>query len=135
MTTTPPSASMTRNRTEILTQLRLAGSFQTAQDVHAALRQRGLGMGLATVYRNLAALAQAGEVDSVLAASGETRYRSCSAEHHHHLVCKRCGLTVEVSLDALESWCRTTASEHGFRDIEHSLEIVGTCHACAATAR
>lgn len=122
---------MTRNRTEILGLLRHAGSFQTAQDVHAALKQRGLGIGLATVYRNLAALAQLGEIDSVVSTSGETRYRSCSSDHHHHLVCRSCGRTVEVALEALESWCRATATEHGFRDVEHSLEVVGTCADCA----
>jgi Fur family ferric uptake transcriptional regulator len=134
MTVPAAVAAMTRNRTEILALLRQAGSFQTAQDVHGALRQRGLSIGLATVYRNLAALAHMGEVDAVVGASGETRYRSCSAEHHHHLVCRGCGRTVEVALDALESWCRTTAAAHGFHDVEHSLEIVGTCADCAARA-
>lgn len=130
-----PTAAMTRNRTEILALLRRSGSFQTAQDVHGAMRQRGSAIGLATVYRNLAALVQLGEVDCVVSANGESRYRSCSPEHHHHLVCRSCGHTVEVALDALESWCRATASAHGFSDIEHSLEVVGTCRDCASASR
>ncbi len=125
------SPQLTRNAGEILQLLRATRSFHTAQEVHASLRQQGRAIGLATVYRNLAALTRHGEVDSVVSASGETRYRSCSAGHHHHLVCRVCGVTVEVQLDAIEAWCRSTAETHGFRDIAHSVEILGTCPDCA----
>ena len=72
--------------------------FRSAQQIHAALESEGTKVGLATVYRNLTAMAESGEVDQVRNAEGETLYRCChEPEHHHHIVCRSCGHTVEVS--------------------------------------
>src|SRR5579884_1235733 len=71
--------------------------FRSAQDLYAELRQGGLKIGLTTVYRHLQALAESGAVDTVRAEDGEAVYRRCGTPtHHHHLVCRRCGRTVEV---------------------------------------
>lgn len=120
----------TRQRTEIVELLRADGGFRTAQEIHLSLKAHGSAVGLATIYRNLAALAQAGDVDCIVRDNGETKYRHCSPEHHHHLLCRSCGKTVEVHAETFEAWCQRTASDHGFRDIEHSVEIVGTCNDC-----
>lgn len=121
----------TKQRAEIVAMLRGADTFQTAQEIHTALKRAGNAIGLATVYRNLAALTQSGEVDCVIRENGETRYRHCSPEHHHHLLCRNCGKTVEVQQETFEAWCRATAEAHGFHDIAHTVEIVGTCNDCA----
>lgn len=121
----------TKQRSQIISLLRENGTFQTAQEIHTALRAAGNSVGLATVYRNLAALAQNGEVDCIVRDNGETKYRHCSPEHHHHLLCRACGRTVEVQAEQFEAWCRKTAGAHGFRDIAHTVEIVGTCSDCA----
>ena len=63
---------------------------------------------------------------------GEAVYRRCSDTHHHHLVCRVCGRTVEVEGPAVERWAQTVAHENGFVDAAHTVEIVGTCAACAA---
>jgi Fur family ferric uptake transcriptional regulator len=62
---------------------------------------------------------------------GETLYRRCSVGHHHHLVCRGCGRAVEVDGPAVERWADRVAAEHGFADVSHTLEIVGTCAECA----
>jgi Fur family ferric uptake transcriptional regulator len=63
---------------------------------------------------------------------GEQLYRRCGREqHHHHLVCRSCGRTVEVAGPAVERWAERQAAEHGFTDVAHTLEIFGTCAACA----
>ena len=62
---------------------------------------------------------------------GEAAYRRCSPQHHHHLLCRSCGLTVEVADPPVERWAAKIAAEHGFRDVQHSLEVFGTCEACA----
>lgn len=67
-------------------------------------------------------------------ADGEAVYRRCSSGHHHHLVCRHCGATVEVEGPAVERWANAVAAEHGFSDIAHTLEIFGTCADCAAKA-
>ena len=58
---------------------------------------------------------------------GEAIYRRCSDTHHHHLVCRACGATVEVEGPAVERWTDAIAAEHGFADVSHTLEIFGTC--------
>jgi Fur family ferric uptake transcriptional regulator len=83
------------------------------------------------VYNQLRALADAGEVDTLRTSDGETLYRRCGTGHHHHLVCRDCGGTVEVEGPEVERWADRVAGRHGFVDIAHTVEIVGTCSACA----
>ena len=75
--------------------------FISAQALHSELRDAGSPIGLATVYRALADLAVEGEADS-LQAEGESLYRACTpGQHHHHLICRKCGLAVEIEAVAL----------------------------------
>jgi Fur family ferric uptake transcriptional regulator len=111
----------------------LAGSdrFRSAQDLHAELRARGENVGLTTIYGQLRALAEAGQVDALRGDDGETRYRRCAkGHHHHHLVCRRCGRTVEIEGPEVEHWAATVAAEHGFSDVSHTVEVTGICGAC-----
>lgn len=104
----------------------------TAQELHIVLREKGHGVGLATVYRTLQTLADDGAVDVLRLAGGESAYRRCSDEsHHHHLVCRSCGATVEVAGPAVERWTRRVADENGYTEVSHTLEIFGTCPRCA----
>jgi Fur family ferric uptake transcriptional regulator len=121
----------TRQRSMIAALLGESAGFRTAQDLHQALRARGEHTGLATVYRALHALAGAGEVDVVRTARGEMLYRRCGSGHHHHLICRRCGRAVEVTSPGLQRWITRIAAEHGYRGIEHIVEITGICPVCA----
>ena len=106
--------------------------FTSAQDLHARLKAGGERIGLATVYSQLRSLASAGEIDSVRADSGETLYRRCgSPVHHHHLVCRGCGRTVELDAPDLEALAHRLGEEHGFSDLDHVVEITGLCAACS----
>ena len=87
-------------------------------------------VGLATVYRNLQAMAADGEIDMLRTDEGEAVYRACSTGHHHHLVCRVCGRTVEVEGPTVEAWANKVSAEHGFTDVHHTLEIFGTCADC-----
>ena len=81
--------------------------FRSAQEIHEELRRTGEGIGLTTVYRTLQTLADGGEVDVLRTGTGEAVYRRCAtADHHHHLVCRRCGRTVEIEGPDVESWAR-----------------------------
>jgi Fur family ferric uptake transcriptional regulator len=104
--------------------------FRSAQDIHELVRRRGEAVGLSTVYRTLQAMADAGEIDVLRGDDGEARYRRCSSGHHHHLVCRDCGRTVEVEGPTVERWADRVAAEHGFADVSHTLEIFGRCNAC-----
>jgi Fur family ferric uptake transcriptional regulator len=105
--------------------------FVSAQALHAALRESGSPIGLATVYRALADLATEGDADS-LQQEGESLYRACTpGSHHHHLICRSCGLTVEIEADAVESWARAVAAEHGFTQPSHIVDVFGLCADCS----
>ncbi len=129
MTAALPRA--TRQRSAVLAELDTADDFVSAQDLHARLRAHQRAVGLSTVYRTLQSLAATGEVDVLLSTDGEALYRSCSAGHHHHLVCRECGRTVEVRNAAVERWAAAVAEQHGFTDVSHTLEVFGVCPACA----
>jgi Fur family transcriptional regulator, ferric uptake regulator len=123
----------TRQRSAIELAMRDVQSFLSAQELHALLRRRGAAVGLTTVYRNLQAMAERGEVDVVRRADGEALYRRCLTEdHHHHLVCRGCGFSVEIENDDVERWTKNAARRHGFSDVSHDLELFGLCRACSA---
>lgn len=126
-----PAVRSTRQKAAITAALNEADSFLTAQDLHEMLRRRGDRIGLATVYRGLQALAEAGKVDALRTPEGEVAYRRCSQGHHHHLVCRVCARAVEVDGPAVERWADKVAAEHGFTDVSHTLEIFGLCATCA----
>ena len=71
--------------------------------------------------------------DVLRTAEGEAIYRRCEAQHHHHhLVCRVCGTTVEVQAEPVERWASKIAAEHGFSDIHHTVEVFGVCADCRA---
>jgi Fur family transcriptional regulator, ferric uptake regulator len=110
---------------------RLPG-FCSAQQIHAELRQRGEHIGLTTVYRHLQVLSEDGRVDTIRDASGETLYRKCRSDaHHHHLTCRNCGRSVEVEGRAVEHWAEQVAREAGFSDVGHTVELFGLCPQCS----
>lgn len=121
----------TRQRAALADLLTQTDDFLSAQQLHDLLAARSERVGLTTVYRNLQALVDAGQVDAIWDGSGETRYRHCSDSHHHHLVCRQCGTTVEVQAEPVERWASAIAAEHGFSGITHTVEIFGTCPNCA----
>ena len=121
----------TRQRADILALLREVDGARSAQQLYLMLRERDVKVGLTTVYRTLQMLVDAGEADTTRLPGGEQLFRLCSRSHHHHLVCRGCGRTAEVAGPAVERWADRVAAEHGFTDVGHTVEIFGTCAACA----
>jgi Fur family ferric uptake transcriptional regulator len=108
--------------------------FLSAQSLHSQLRTAGSPIGLATVYRALADLAVEGEADS-LQQEGESLYRACTpGQHHHHLICRNCGLTVEIEADEVERWAKSIAAQNGFTQANHVVDVFGLCANCTALA-
>jgi Fur family transcriptional regulator, ferric uptake regulator len=128
---TQPAVRATRQRAAVSALLDKIDDFRSAQDLHDELRRRGEGIGLTTVYRTLQQMAAAGVVDTLRTDTGESVYRRCSEAHHHHLVCRACGSTVEVVGREVEKWASDVARKHGFADVSHTIEIFGVCGACA----
>jgi Fur family ferric uptake transcriptional regulator len=132
----------TRQGAAVEAALAQADGFRSAQDLHAEIRRRGEAVGLTTVYRHLTTLADNGPVDTVQNGDGESVYRLCRSDRHHHhvvcrrcgahVVCRRCGASVEVDDPAVEAWAEQVAAAAGYTDVSHTLEVFGTCAPCGA---
>ncbi len=104
--------------------------FVSAQQLHTALEHGGDRVGLATVYRQLNALAGSGEADTITV-DGELLYKACGrGAHHHHLVCERCGRSDEIDPPS-EEWIQRAAAARGYTVTRHVFEVFGLCPACA----
>jgi Fur family transcriptional regulator, ferric uptake regulator len=123
----------TKQRTAVIDSLQRHDDFRSSQEIHDELRHAGTSVGLSTVYRTLQALAEVGEVDVIVRDDGESVYRLCSEQHHHHLVCRRCRTTVELQAPSVETWAQQVAAEHGFTETAHTFEIWGLCPDCAGS--
>ncbi len=124
----------TWQRDAVREALTTSEGFVSAQSLHSSLHASGSPIGLATVYRALADLATEGEADS-LQQEGESLFRACTpGSHHHHLICRNCGLTVEIEADAVENWAQQVAAEHGFTKPNHIVDVFGLCADCSALA-
>lgn len=112
--------------------LRAADGFRTAQELFDEVRNRGHRIGLTTVYRHVNLLAEQGRADVVHRPDGESQYRLCgsaqdSGDHHHHVVCRVCARSVEVSGPEVEAWADRVAGEAGYTDVSHTVEVFGLC--------
>jgi Fur family transcriptional regulator, ferric uptake regulator len=127
---------MSGRREDVRRALSTSRAFRSAQDIYADLRSTGSKIGLTTVYRALQNLTDAGDIDVLRTDDGEAIYRACrTGEHHHHLVCRMCGTTVEVAGPAVERWAESIGADHGFTDVTHTVEVFGTCATCLKVSR
>ena len=122
----------TRQKRALAAVLDASDGFRSVQELHAELQAEGETVGLTTVYNQVRALAESGELDAIRTDDGETRYRRCASDaHHHHLVCRVCGNAVEIDGPEVERWAAQIGKRHGYVDVTHTMEIVGTCADCA----
>jgi Fur family transcriptional regulator, ferric uptake regulator len=77
-------------------------------------------------------LADAAEVDTMRLPGGEQLYRRCGRpSHHHHLMCRECGTTVEIAGPTIERWAEKMAEEHGYTEVSHTIDLFGLCPKCS----
>lgn len=121
----------TRQRTAVIDTIIDLDNFASAKEIHRELERRDAKVGLTTVYRTLQSLADVDAVDVLRMGNGETLYRHCMTDqHHHHLVCVDCGTTLEIKGGPVETWAEEVAKEHGYTLTGHDAEIYGRCSAC-----
>lgn len=131
----PTTRRPTKQRSAVLEFLGEQSTFRSAQEIHADLRGRGNPIGLATVYRALQGMVEDGDLDVLRTDDGEAMYRRCGTQHHHHLVCRECGRTVEVADAPVERWAARIGEQHGFVEVEHQVEVFGVCASCHGSGR
>ncbi len=121
----------TWQKTAVLEQLSNTAEFVSAQELHQKISQSGKKLGLTTVYRALTEMVEQGTADSLSISDGEMRYRICTPEHHHHLICRVCGKTVEFDLPGFEELALEVAKANGFTELSHEIELFGVCARCS----
>jgi len=107
----------------------------TAEDLHRLVAEDSPGIGLATVYRALAAMQAAGAVTAVGQRDGSALLAQCDRhDHHHHLVCTRCASVVGVDCP-LGDAALASAAEAGHLVTSHEITLYGLCAECRQKPR
>ncbi|MGE5485933.1 MAG: Fur family transcriptional regulator [Ignavibacteriales bacterium] len=120
---------LTRQRAAILEVLSRTSRHLTAEQVYQRVRRKCPNTNLATVYRNLGLMAQEGIISKVNFGDERSRFEA-NREHHHHLVCLKCGKVRDMSE------CPVHIEEQfleaaGFRLVHHQFEAFGYCEDCS----
>lgn len=116
-------------RLQVLQLLRdSAQRHWAADDVHRALLEQSADIGLATVYRVLHQLEQAGIVQRSRFDADRAVFELASDDHHDHLVCIICGRVEEFHDAEIERRQFDVAAERGYVLLEHSLALYGRCN-------
>jgi Fur family ferric uptake transcriptional regulator len=123
----------TRQRLAILHAVAGERRPVTAQELYSRLRVGRRSPGLATIYRTLRSLSEAGVLRTFPAGEGELAYLLCEPGHHHHLICEGCGRVVEIPSCEVEEWAGGVARRRGFVATRHQADIFGLCAACQRT--
>lgn len=123
------SRRLTGPRQAILGALRQHRQPMSSQEIHAALRDAGCN--LATVYRTMHILAEAGVVRRIDLGDRVSRYELArEGSHHHHLICTQCSEVVEIDECFTRGLEEGLARRHNFRSVTHRLDFFGVCPAC-----
>jgi Fur family transcriptional regulator, ferric uptake regulator len=113
------------------------GCGVTAREIGDLLHRRGDSVGVASIYRALELLEQEGLVQRFDVGASAARYEPAlpSGEHHHHIVCERCGEVVAFEDDALERVISRLARRVDFAIDGHDVTLRGECPECAGSSR
>lgn len=125
------SLPVTAQREQVAEVVLDAHGHLSVEDIEQRLRERGLHVGKATVYRTLDILARSGMISERDFGEGFRRYERVPGHpHHEHLICTRCGKVIEFTNDRLERLKALVAEEYGFQHHHHRLDIYGICREC-----
>lgn len=121
----------TRQRTAIREALVKEGRPMTPPEILEVAKQKVPGLGIATVYRNIKAMADVGEISAVALPGDRVYYELAhrAHEHHHHFRCNRCERVFDIHGCADEF---LALAPKGFEVHSHELTLYGICADCAA---
>jgi Fur family transcriptional regulator, ferric uptake regulator len=119
-------------RTAIIALLDAQSCALSAYEIEATLRDQGRGVGRASVYRILDQLDGLGLVTKIEVGQGIARYEPNrpGADHHHHMVCARCGEVIPFADAELEATIEKVAERVTFEVAEHEIVLHGACADC-----
>lgn len=104
-----------------------------AKDVYCQIKVENSPLSLATVYRSLPILAEAGLITEVAKRGGKMIYELVSDRaHHDHIICNECGLIIEFENKEIERLQEEVCKKYNFEMTDHTLSITGRCAVCRA---
>lgn len=118
----------TVQRKLILTEFLRAGGHVSAEELFRMVKKKDSGLGLASVYRTLGSLVQAGlAVERRFLDRNSVYEIHKPGEHHDHLICLSCRRIFEFENAKIEALQEEVAKSLGFRLTDHKLELYGIC--------
>ena len=124
----------TPQRRAVLEVIAAHGGHLTAEDVHREARQLNPRISLATVYRTLATLQQAGLIQHSFSDQGHdrSRFEAAGAPEHFHFTCLSCGRIIEYKSRQVTTIRRELAERHGVTVTQACMCVSGYCQECAS---
>ncbi len=119
----------TPRREAILNYFIKEGRCLTPEDVWNQLKKNFKRIGFPSVYRNLESFEDCGILVKIQREERRLYYALChshSNDHHHHIVCVKCGKVEDVDGCALASMGRAS----GFKVLKHFVQLEGLCPKC-----
>jgi Fe2+ or Zn2+ uptake regulation protein len=126
---------VTAPRLAVLTAVLGEGQHRDAEAIADAARKRLGTLSTQAVYDNLRILTEAGLVRRIQPSGHPARYEARVGDNHHHIVCRRCGLTADVDCAVGKAPCLEPSADHGFIVQEAELIFWGLCPQCQQETR
>lgn len=101
----------------------------TADTVYTNIRQEFPNISLGTVYRNLALLADIGEILKISTEDGGDRFDG-NISPHYHFICTKCNQVIDLDMKSLEHINELASVNFGGQIIGHTAHFYGTCENC-----
>lgn len=123
-------------RAAVIEVLDATGGCLAAHEIAERLAATRRRVGTASIYRALGALTEVGALRGRDVGEGVVRYELVhpGGEHHHHLVCDRCGATEPFHDDALEKAIAHLAARTDYAVQDHDVVLHGACPRCRGGA-
>jgi Fur family ferric uptake transcriptional regulator len=121
---------VTRQREAILDAVCEGGGHTTLGQIYMRAHHADPSLDRSTVYRTLNLFVSLGLVVSADLGSVETFYEIAHPSPHHHLICKRCGATVDIADETVSLLAKAIRERYGFAMQMDHLVLAGVCKAC-----
>ncbi|HYE81521.1 MAG TPA: Fur family transcriptional regulator [Clostridia bacterium] len=122
---------LTEQRRLIIEAFNESPGHYTAQEIFDKVREKLKGINFSTIYRNLELLSALEIINKLYIESGISHYELCGLEHHHHIICKKCGETREIDICPYINLGEEQLEAIGFKATDHKFEIYGYCSKCS----
>lgn len=121
----------TNQREAVWSEIMSNDDHREADEIYMAIRQKGISVSRATVYRTIHVLVKNNMVRKLDVGVGPSKFEhKLDAHHHDHIICIQCGRIEEFMVDQIENLQDKVAEEYGFKLVRHIHQLFGVCEDC-----